>query len=130
LTCWSELLAVPNLTPYQPPGWSGKIIVARTTGATTDSTALTTADNLYFNWGEANLGTTATTATFNTVLFVDGVGTQTWLTPAPFNANSYALVIDYSLGSLSVGTHTLKISVDFGGAISESDETDNSFTKT
>ncbi len=29
--------ALPNLTPYQPSGWSDKIVVSTTTGATVDN---------------------------------------------------------------------------------------------
>ena len=28
--------ALPNLTPYQPSGWSDKIVVSKVTGTTTD----------------------------------------------------------------------------------------------
>lgn len=122
--------ALPNLTPYQPSGWSDRIVVSRTAGTTTDSTGLTTADTLYLDWAVINNGTAATAATFNSTLFVDGVGTYTWLTSPPMNANTWQQVLDYSLGSLSAGTHTLTISVDYGGAIAESNESDNSYTKT
>src|SRR5205823_14627912 len=39
-------------------------------------------------------------------------------------------VNDYPLGRLGAGAHTLKIVVDSDMAIPESDETDNSYTKT
>jgi len=43
---------------------------------------------------------------------------------------TYATFLDYNLGSLSAGTHTLKIKTDSSGVIAESNETDNEFTKT
>src|ERR1700683_3233280 len=73
-------LGLPNLTPYQPPGWSDKIVVARTTNAITDSASLTTADALYVHWAVINNGTTAVTDTFLTYLYVDGLYLGYWST--------------------------------------------------
>jgi hypothetical protein len=41
--------SLPNLTPYQPAGWSDKIVVSTTTGTTTDSPSFTTSDSLYLD---------------------------------------------------------------------------------
>lgn len=122
-------VASPNLTPYQPSGWSDKIVVARTTGTTTDSTSLTTADTLYVNWAVINNGTTAATSTFYTYLYVDGVFKTYWTTTS-LNANTYAYANDTSIGSLSAGIHTITITTDATGTIAESNESDNSYTKT
>src|SRR5665213_1374927 len=122
-------VGTPNLTPYQPSGWSDKIVVARTTGTTNDSTSLTTADTLYVNWAVINNGTTAVTTTFYTYLYVDGAFKASWSTTS-LNANFYTSARDYSIGSLSVGTHTISITTDATGVIAESNENDNSYTKT
>ena len=120
----------PNLTPYQPPAWSDKIVVSRATGNNTDSTSLTTADTLYLDWAVINNGTAAAANTLYTYLYVDGVSTYYWSTTPPLNANIYTTVADYVLGSLTAGTHTLRITADATGVISESSEADNSYTKT
>ena len=130
LSISTTAFALPNLTPYQPSGWSDKIVVARTTGTTTDSASLTSADTLYISWAVINNGTTATAASFITYLYVDGVAKASASTAAPFSPNTYSTVSSYQLGSLSVGTHTLKITADVNGTVAESDETDNSYTKT
>ncbi len=53
---WSGVLSVnitsapvqkPNLAPYQPPGWSDKIVVSKTAGSNTDSSPILTTDTLY-----------------------------------------------------------------------------------
>ena len=124
-----QAAALPNLTPYQPSGWSDKIVVARTTGTTTDSTGLTTADTLYVNWAVINNGTTAAASTFYTYLYVDGVYKTYWTT-ASLAAGSYTYANNTSIGSLSAGTHTITITTDATGAITESNESDNSYTKT
>lgn len=46
----------PNLTPYKPSGWSGKIVVARTTGTVKDATPLHAADTLYVDWAVTHDG--------------------------------------------------------------------------
>jgi len=120
---------LPNLTPYQPSGWSDKIVVARSTGTTTDSTGLTSADTLYINWAVINNGNAAVTSTFYTYLYVDGVYQYFWTTTS-LPAGSYTYINNYSLGSLSAGTHTIEIFTDATGVVAESNESDNTYTKT
>jgi murein DD-endopeptidase MepM/ murein hydrolase activator NlpD len=122
--------AQPNLTPYQPSGWSDKIVVSKTTGTNTDSSPLYTTDTLYVDWAVINNGTAATTTTYYTTLYVDGVARQSWPTSPPHNPNSYVSVTDYSIGTLSAGTHTIKIVTDATGVVAESNEGDNEYTKT
>jgi subtilisin family serine protease len=117
----------PNLTPYQPPGWSGKIVVSTVTGTTTNSPYLSTADTLYLDWAVINSGTAATASRFYTTLYVDGIQKASWYTDPPLATNSYASAADYSLGSLSFGTHMLTIMTDATAAITESNESDNTY---
>jgi len=120
---------LPNLTPYKPSGWSDKIVVSNTTGTTNDSSPLYTTDTLYIDWSVINNGTASTNTTFYSRLYVDGVERQSWYTP-PLNVNYSASVEDYSIGTLSAGTHYIKIITDATGAVQESDESDNEYTKT
>jgi peptidyl-Asp metalloendopeptidase len=120
----------PNLTPFQPTGWSDKIVVSTQTGTNTDSTPLRPTDTLYIDWAVINNGTAATGAAFTTKLFVDGVERNAWSTAPPLNTNTYSSVQDYSLGTLSVGSHTIQIITDTNGSVSESNEADNQYTKT
>src|SRR6266850_6722323 len=120
----------PNLTPYQPSGWSDEIVVSRATGNNTDSSSLTTADTLYVDWAVINNGTAATAVRFYTELYVDGTLWTYWYSDPPVNAGSWPYVLDYSIGSLTAGTHTLRIKTDSTGVIGESNENDNEYTKT
>ena len=119
-----------NLTPYQPAGWSDKIVVSKVTGTTTDSSPLYTTDTLFVDWAVINNGNSATGATFFTQVYVDGTLRNTWNTPPPVNPASYTFVADYSIGTLSAGTHTVRVVTDSTGAIAESNEGDNQYTKT
>jgi hypothetical protein len=108
----------PNLTPYQPSGWSDKIVVSKVTGTHTDDSPLTSSDSLYLDWAVVNNGSAATAARFYTELYVDGVLKTSWHSDPPLNnPNGYAYVQDYSIGTLAAGTHTLRIKTDSTGAI-------------
>ena len=105
-------------------------MVSKTTGTTTDSSPLYTTDTLYVDCAMANLGNAATAATFYTYLYVDGVLKRTGTRTTPLAANTYASFTDYSIGSLSAGTHTIKFVADPTGTIAESNESDNAYTRT
>jgi C1A family cysteine protease len=120
---------LPNLAPYQPSGWSDKIVVSKTTGATTDSSPLYPTDPLYVDWAVINNGTAAITTTFRTSLYVDGILKTSW-DAASLPASSYTSAQDYVIGTLSAGAHTLKIVADTAGVVGESNEGDNEYTKT
>jgi hypothetical protein len=120
----------PDLTPYQPQGWSDRIVVTNTPGQTFDSSPITSAQALYVNWAVLNSGTQAAGSLFYTQFFIDGVLSHTWFTNPPLNANHYTYVNDYSIGSLAPGTHSIKILTDSTGVISESNESNNAYVKT
>ncbi len=124
------VMGAPNLTPYKPSGWSDKIVVARTTGTTTDSTSLVPTDSLYVNWSVINNGNSTTTNSFVVNLYVDGVLQTFWSSGGALPANNYFYATDYPIGSLSSGSHTVSITADPGNTVTESNEGDNSYTKT
>src|SRR5581483_3840430 len=117
----------PNLTPYQPAGWSDKIVVSTVTGTSTDSPSPTTADTLYVDWSVINDGTVSA-GSFTTGLYVDGVLKNSWVSGS-LGANVYTYVQDYSIGSLTAGSHTIQITADTGNTVAESFENDNSYSK-
>jgi Papain family cysteine protease/Carboxypeptidase regulatory-like domain/CARDB len=121
---------LPNLTPYQPAGWSDKIVVTTSYSSTLDASSLSSTNALYLDWAVINNGTAPTKTSFYTRLYVDGVYRAQWYTSPPLNPNYYSRVIGYYLGRLSSGTHTIQITADATGVITESNETDNSYTKT
>jgi hypothetical protein len=120
----------PNLTPYQPSGWSDKIVVSKVSGSTTDSSPLSTTDTLYVDWAAINSGTEAASVAFSTDMYLDGTKIYSWSTNPPLDPDYFTYVTGYSIGSLSAGTHTLKIVTDATHAINESNENDNEYTRT
>ena len=119
----------PNLAPYQPSGWSDKIVVSTNTGDSTDDAPLTINDTLYVDWAIANLGADSITTTFYSKLYVDGVEKGNWYT-AGLAQGYWAYVGDFNIGTLTAGTHTVEIVTDTTGVVTETNESDNSYTKT
>lgn len=127
---WNDTHSSPNLTPYTPTGWSDKIVVSTTSGATTDSSTIHTTDNLYASFAIANNSSSNISTPFYTALYVDGVEKQTWQINS-LNASVIAgTPSGFNIGTLSAGTHTIKIVTDSTGAVTESNETDNEYSKT
>ncbi len=120
--------SLPNLTPYQPGGWGDKVVVSTVTGTSTDSSPIYTTNTLYVDWCVINNGTVAA-GSFATSLYVDGVFKNSW-NSSSLPVNNYTYVQDYSIGSLTAGTHTVSITADSGNTVGESNESDNSYTNT
>lgn len=120
----------PNLTLYQPSGWSDKMVVSKIAGTNTDSTDLTTQDTLYVDHAVINNGKFGIAVRFHTDLLLDGVFQTRDYHDPPLEPGGWVPRIDYSIGKLSAGTHTITIRVDSLGEIAESSETDNEYTKT
>ena len=125
-----EQCGTPNLTPHKPSGWSDKIVVSTNTGDHLDDSPLYDADTLYIDFAVINNGTAATDQTYYTALYIDDVLEQTVVSSPPHESGYYFGVVDYSICTLFAGTHTIKLVVDYDDRISESDETDNEYTKT
>jgi hypothetical protein len=124
-------VAKPNLTPYQPTGWSAPIVVSTVSGSTTDSSPLYSTDTLYVNWAIDNNGTASATVVDTTYLYLDGVMIQSWTNDSPIASNYYETpVVPPSIGTLAAGNHTLKLVADSTNVIGESNEVDNTYTKT
>jgi subtilase family serine protease len=119
----------PNLTPYKPSGWSDRIVVAKTTGTVKDATPLRAADTLYVDWAITNDGNAPTAAPFYTELYVDGVLRNAWLTSS-LDAKGQFSVLDYAIGTLSPGNHTITIKTDATSVLAEKSKSDNTYTKT
>ena len=121
--------AGPNLTPFQPPGWSDKIVVTRTNGGIIDSPNLLSTDTLWADWGIINSGNANASIPFVVAFYIDGVSNQS--TSIGFlNQNSYYYVTGIYLGSLSPGSHAISVTADATHVETGDNESDNTYTKT
>lgn len=121
----------PNLAFTRPSGYSDKLVVSTVPGTTTDAPVFYATDTLYLDFTVTNGGYAPATAAFDTVVYVDDVpqGTITSTTNPLPNGQSIT-TLDYAVGPLSEGQHTVRLQTDTGGTIAESDETDNSYSRT
>ncbi len=124
----------PDLTPYQPTGWSDKLVISTITGTTTNASQITTADQLYIDWSYLNQGSASLTSTVAIRLLLDGTVIQTWndnwTSSVPVNPSAYRVVQDVLINPQTAGTHTLELEIDYLNQVTESIETNNSYTKT
>jgi hypothetical protein len=121
---------LPNLLPYQPPDWSHEVVVSDVTGTSTDITTLLPTDTLYLDWALVNSGGASINTSFTVELYVDDVFRTFWTPSLPIDIVGKAVVQDYNLGSLGIGSHTLRIKADAANSVAESNESDNEYTKT
>ena len=124
----SFTVGVPNLTPYQPAGWSDKIVVSKQAGTNSDDSPLYSTDTLYVDWSGINGGTTGTGLACSAELYLDGVLRDVFNMPT-LNPGSDFRFDDYVLGILSAGAHTLRIVVDSTNSVQESNEADNEYER-
>ena len=127
---------LPNLTLYQSPDWSSQIVVTTEKGACSlqpgpcsNSSPLLTTDKLYINFIVINDSDVPVAYPFSVRLRVDGVVKRTW-SLSSIDAHEQIPVTGYPIGSLTAGTHAIKIKVDSTLAVKEVNETDDVFTKT
>ena len=130
---WLLLTAeiLPDLSfSYTPTGWSAPMVVSASSANSTNCTVATfgTTDNLYVSRAVVCRNADVNT-TFYTRLLVDGVEKVSWM-QASLQQDYYNKATSYSIGTLAAGTHTIKVETDCTGAVAESDESNNTYTKT
>ena len=121
---------LPNLRPVQPDGWSDAIVVSNRQQDHVDTPGLMASDRLYVDFAVINSGGSSVVEPFRIELHVNGHLWETFEVPAPLDPQIYRFRRDYPIGRLGAGTQTLRVVADVGGAVSESDESDNEYTKT
>ena len=120
---------LPNLVPYQPPGWSDKILVSNVWGTHADS-ILHGGDTLYVDWAVINKGAGDLKEKFTAALYVDGFKKKTWTRNEGLEAGESVAVGDFVLKPLEEGLHQIKIVIDGKKAVAEGTEGDNTYIRT
>ncbi len=118
-----------NLLPYQPSGWDNKLVISTVTGTHSSASAFYNNQDLYVDFAVVNNGSAAITETFHSKIYVDGVVTNTYYT-AGLNSNYWAYVQDINIGKLAIGNHTVRIVTDSDAEVAETNEADNSYSRT
>jgi hypothetical protein len=122
-----------NLQPYKPNGWSDKIVVSTSdcSGSTChDSPTILSTDLVYVFKAILNSGTVAcppmTTAY---QMYLDGSPLSHGALPQELPANQWGWW-GSTPRALTAGTHTLMIQVDPNNEVAETNESDNTYSKT
>ena len=119
-----------NLRPVRPEGWSDSLVVSNRQETHTDTLRLMAYDRLFVDFAVINSGGSPVAAPFRIELFLNGRLRETFAVSPPLAPQVYRFREDYPLGRLSSGTHTLRVVIDGGEAVAESDESDNQYTRT
>ena len=118
-----------DLQPYQPPEWGDKVVISKNLNNFVGASTFTNADSLYLNIGYANLGISPSGG-FKIALFVDGIQIGGDRGVSALLANTYSTLLNIPIGSLTEGTHRIEVGVDQLNDVLESNEGNNSFSKT
>lgn len=119
---------LPNLLPYKPGTWMDRIVVSNLKDTVTDAALLYDDENLFVDWAVVNASKKDIAGEFFSALYVDGQLKATWRTLS-LQQGYYTYVHDHALGALAAGLHTLELVTDSGDRVSESLESDNTYTK-
>lgn len=120
--------ALPNLFSMKPSTWDDKIVVSKVKDTNTSSTGLLNSDTIYIDINVANISNYNSGAFYNT-LYLDGTELMTFYF-SELKANYYSSYSDIKLGRLSAGTHTLRLMCDIKNMVFETNETDNTYSRT
>jgi subtilisin-like proprotein convertase family protein len=124
------LVEGPNLRPFAPVGASGFIVVSRQAGTTTDSPVINTNDIVRLDVLVINTGNVATSADSVGAISLDAEPLAQLPIGAGFGPGEITGQVDLSIGTLSAGTHTIRVFLDPNKTVAETDETYNVFEKT
>jgi CARDB len=121
----------PDLVPYQPSGWSGSLVLSTSSTQTTDSPTFTMSDDIYCDVSVTNLGTLPVLSTYSLQLLLDGVSVRSLTDPNDLLPSWNSTWVGRLLVSKpSPGLHTVTLNIDTGNQVVESNESNNTVTKT
>ena len=119
----------PDLLFFEPTGWDAAVVTSTTTGTNTNASSYTTNDNIYLDFAFGNAGGDIS-STYYVSIYIDGAEYKK-LTVSGGTAYGDAYgPEDIDLGKLSAGSHAISVKLDSTGAVSESNESNNTFSKT
>ena len=117
-----------DLTWHQPNAWNSPMTVNTRENAGCDKAILRTNEELLLNFAITNTGL-AEAEDFCVNLLVDGMLQETFVVSS-LAYGGIAAVQDFSLGTLSSGTHVISAVIDATGAVAEDYEANNIYSKT
>ena len=119
----------PDLSFYTPSGWASSLVLNTSSSSqSSSSSSFKDTDDIYLSWA-IQCTDASISSTFYTYLYIDGTKTKSWSTSG-LSKGYYTSVKNANLGKLSAGTHTIKLVTDATGAVSESNGSNNTVSRT
>ncbi len=106
-----------------------ELIISTTPGNSTQATQITSTNTLYIDGAWQNIGSGSTVSGFSSRLLLNGTQIASWNNLA-FSAGDFDYFTDFALGPLAPGNYTLTLQVDSTNAVFESDESNNTYSRT
>ncbi|MCA2624882.1 MAG: pre-peptidase C-terminal domain-containing protein, partial [Microcystis sp. M20BS1] len=106
-----------------------ELIISTTPGNSTQATQITSTNTLYIDGAWQNIGSGSTVSGFWSRLLLNGTQIASWNNLA-FSAGDFDYFTDFALGPLAPGNYTLTLQVDSTNAVFESDESNNTYSRT
>lgn len=117
----------PDLQPYQPGGWDDKLVISNVTGTTTSAVAINDTETVYLDYSCVNFGDTSAGA-FRIGIWVDNIQLK-FAEISSLDSFFYVFILDSDLGTFSSGWHTFTIKCDYEQNVTETDETNNEYSR-
>jgi len=120
-----------DLEFYNPRGWDDKLVVTKTLGQRYTDTSFSPDEAIYLNYAYENSGTTVTpNATIQDKIYIDGVEKSRRYYTGTLDMDTYISGEDINIGTLSPGTHIVKVVLDTTNVINETNESNNEYSVT
>lgn len=103
--------AQPNLIPFQPPGWSDKVVVTTIPGSTNDTSPLYATNDIRVDWAVLNNGNATASTTFYVDLYTNSV-LMTSFARSGLPQNFYTYVTNIDAGKFPAGANTIELVAD------------------
>ena len=127
-----QISALPDLYLHTGSGWSEGVCLSLSPDVRSQAADFTSADCLYLSFAVANGASrdSEPAGPFAAAVYVDGRMVYAMEYDLPLEGRSAAFAEGVRLDALSAGTHEITVVCDAYGAVMESDESNNAFTRT
>jgi probable HAF family extracellular repeat protein len=119
----------PNLTPYQPSGWSNKIVISTKKDIHTND-PIKVNQPVYIDYAYTNNGTAVAKGGFKNKLCIDGRDVLLYMRRDDVAAKGTATGLDKEWTFTTAGQHTIELTCDSEDSVDESNESDNTYSIT
>jgi len=119
----------PDLKPYKQSGWDSSLVVNSSSTSKSNASSFKDTDTIYVHFS-AICENKATSTSFVSKIYVDGTSKFTVTSGQTDAGTIFYTASGCSVGKLSAGSHTIKVVLDDGKAVTESNESNNTMTKT